>query len=247
MSEYLSKEEIKQWRSSLEKITLEEYAARLGKKIAEEKPTNDLADIVLHGQPVVSTTDTWNQPRTERITTIAQRAFDREQEIAPSPFSISRLKLSIGENINAHEENKTPKPAIKSTEKKVSIESKKTIKKAAAATKPAKTKKDISKPAKMPKSTKAVKAVNDVVKAKSTGNAFRDEIRVVFKKALTDREQKVFDYFAQHQNEVVYAKDLASLLDLPRDYVYKYIKNLRAKIDGEKLENADKGGFILHV
>ena len=33
MSEYLSKEEIKQWRSSLEKITLEEFAARLGKKI----------------------------------------------------------------------------------------------------------------------------------------------------------------------------------------------------------------------
>ena len=31
MSQYLSKEEIKQWRSSLEKITLEEYARRLGK------------------------------------------------------------------------------------------------------------------------------------------------------------------------------------------------------------------------
>ena len=47
MSEYLSKEEIKQWRSSLEKITLEEFAARLGKKIEEAKPTNDLIDIVL--------------------------------------------------------------------------------------------------------------------------------------------------------------------------------------------------------
>ena len=32
MSEYLSKEEIKQWRSSLEKITLEEFAKRLGKE-----------------------------------------------------------------------------------------------------------------------------------------------------------------------------------------------------------------------
>ena len=48
MSEYLSKEEIKQWRSSLEKITLEEFAARLGKKIEEAKPTNDLVDIVLN-------------------------------------------------------------------------------------------------------------------------------------------------------------------------------------------------------
>ena len=37
MSEYLSKEEIKQWRSSLEKITLEEFAARLGKKVEEKK------------------------------------------------------------------------------------------------------------------------------------------------------------------------------------------------------------------
>ena len=48
MSEYLSKEEIKQWRSSLEKITLEEFAARLGKKVEEKKETNDLIDIVLH-------------------------------------------------------------------------------------------------------------------------------------------------------------------------------------------------------
>ena len=37
MREYLNKEEIKQWRSSLEKITLEEFAARLGKKIEEAK------------------------------------------------------------------------------------------------------------------------------------------------------------------------------------------------------------------
>ena len=40
MSEYLTKEEIKQWRSSLEKITLEEFAARLGKQIEEAKAKN---------------------------------------------------------------------------------------------------------------------------------------------------------------------------------------------------------------
>ena len=44
MSEYLSKEEIKQWRSSLERITLEEFAARLGKSIQGEKQTNDMID-----------------------------------------------------------------------------------------------------------------------------------------------------------------------------------------------------------
>ena len=81
----------------------------------------------------------------------------------------------------------------------------------------------------------------------SSDSSLREEVRIVFKKALTDREQKVFDYFVDNSNKIVYAKDLANLLELPRDYVYKYIKNLRAKIEGDKLDNADKGGFILHV
>lgn len=78
-------------------------------------------------------------------------------------------------------------------------------------------------------------------------NSLKEEVHVVFKKALTDREQLVFDYFVQNRNKIIYAKDLASLLNLPRDYVYKYIKNLRAKIDGEKLKNVDSGGFSLTV
>ena len=75
MSEYLSKEEIKQWRSSLEKITLEEFAAGLGKKIEEAKPTNDLVDIVLKGQPVISTAEDWMPSKAERLSNIADRAF----------------------------------------------------------------------------------------------------------------------------------------------------------------------------
>ena len=55
----------------------------------------------------------------------------------------------------------------------------------------------------------------------------------------------MFDYFLNHRNTTVYAKDLAALLNLPRDYVYKYIKNLRAKIEGDKLKNVPSGGFIL--
>ena len=47
MPNYLTKEEIRQWRSSLEKITLEEFAARLGKVIEETKATNDVVDIVM--------------------------------------------------------------------------------------------------------------------------------------------------------------------------------------------------------
>ena len=71
------------------------------------------------------------------------------------------------------------------------------------------------------------------------------EINIVLKKSLTDREQLVFEYFLNNVGKTVFAKDLAELLELPRDYVYKYIKNLRAKIEGDKLKNAPTGGFIL--
>ena len=210
MSEYLSKEEIKQWRSSLEKITLEEFAARLGKKIEEAKPTNDLVDIVLKGKPVVSAEPEWKNNHAERLSAIAERAYEREQQIAPTPFSIHKIQLD--------EEG-----APKTSEKAVKVEKPKATKKVA-------TKESATTVAKAPKT-----------------NSLKDDVRVVFKKALTDREQKVFDHFAQNKGKIVYAKDLAGILDLPRDYVYKYIKNLRAKIEGDKLENADKGGFILNI
>ena len=47
MAEYLSKEEILKWRRSLERITLEEYAARLGKVIQEERHDDSLVDTVM--------------------------------------------------------------------------------------------------------------------------------------------------------------------------------------------------------
>lgn len=225
MSEYLSKEEIKQWRSSLEKITLEEFAARLGKKVEEKKETNDLIDIVLHGQPVVSNEPEWNA-KAERLSTIADRAYEKEKELYVSPFSAKNLKL---DDIPS-KETETKDTVTKKVEKIAPIKSTKT---------------KVSSAKKADK--KLVKATKDIVDNTKTGDTLRDDVRVVFKKALTDREQKVFDYFAAHKNKIVYAKDLASLLDLPRDYVYKYIKNLRAKIEGESLKNADKGGFILSI
>ena len=69
----------------------------------------------------------------------------------------------------------------------------------------------------------------------------------MFKKALTDREQRVFNYFFENKNKIVYAKDLATLLDLPKDYVYKYIKNIRAKLENGELQNAEQGGFLLNL
>lgn len=199
MPEYLSKEEIKHWRSSLEKITLEEYAARLGKVIEEEKKTNDLVDLVFKGQSAMTVKDDLTITKGERINSIAQRAFEREREISATSFS-----------------------ATVSDKKAKEIP----VKKAEAAPK--------------------AKEIKEFI-AQADEDSLRDEVRLVFKKALTDREQMVFDYFAQNKNTIVYAKDLAKLLDLPRDYVYKYIKNLRAKIDGENLQNADNGGYILNV
>lgn len=196
MPEYLSKEEVKQWRSSLEKITLEEYAARLGKVIEEEKQTNDLVDIVLKGQPVMSKID--DMAKGEKISSIAQRTFDREKTISNTPF------------------------AVPVNEKKA--------------------------PAKAQKEEKAIVKTEKVEAPKKVENiSLRDEVRLTLNKALTDREQMVFDYFLNNQNKIVYAKDLATLLELPRDYVYKYIKNLRSKIDGDKLQNADNGGYVLSV
>lgn len=221
MSEYLSKEEIKQWRSSLEKITLEEFAARLGKKVEEKKETNDLIDIVLHGQPVISNENEWSG-KAERLSTIADRAYEKERELYISPFSAKNLQI---------DEPVTPKTETENKKKEI----KKKVEPKKASTKVKKEEKLLAK------------AKKEIISETKTGDTLRDDIRVVFKKSLTDREQKVFDYFAANRNKIVYAKDLATLLDLPRDYVYKYIKNLRAKIEGEALKNADKGGFILTI
>src|SRR5574344_1443665 len=86
MAEYLSKEEIKQWRSSLEKITLEEYAARLGKLVADSRPTNDLADIVMHDKSN-SLSPVQKVNRAEHLSSIATRAFERERQLSRTPFS----------------------------------------------------------------------------------------------------------------------------------------------------------------
>lgn len=225
MSEYLSKEEIKLWRSSLEKITLEEYAARLGKKVESAKQTNDLIDIVFKGKPVVSSEAEYKQSQVERLSSIAERAFEREQQIAPTPFSIHKIKEDVVKS-----EKTEAKPVKKEAVKKAALK-KETLKKEKTQAKKA----------------EPVKKVKAKPVSKKYDEELREEVRIVFKKALTDREQKVFDHFAKNSGKIVYAKDLAELLELPKDYVYKYIKNLRAKIDGEKLENADKGGFILHV
>ena len=210
MAEYLSKEEIKQWRSSLEKITLEEFAQRLGKQVADSRPTNDMVDIIYNGETTFSS----RVETSDKISEIAQRAFARERQLSHTPFSFR----APGEDAVVKSESKSSNSSSKSMESK-----------------------------------KIVEAIEKVIPAEVTNEPkapekdLREEVNIVLKKNLTDREQTVFDYLLERRNTIVYAKDIAALLDLPRDYVYKYIKNLRAKIEGDKLVNAEKGGFILTV
>ncbi len=208
MAEYLSKEEIKQWRSSLEKITLEEFAARLGKVVADSRPTNDLIDIDFNENSKPATTKSTHDTNS-KLSKIAERAFERERQLSHTPFSFK-----------APVENK-----IENVDKVV--------------------KKEEIKPVKI---EKKIESAPQIIKSEPiVQDSLREEVDIVLKKNLTDREQVVFDYLLEHKNTTVYAKDLAVLLDLPRDYIYKYIKNLRAKIEGDKLKNAERGGFVLSV
>lgn len=202
MAEYLSKEEIKQWRSSLEKITLEEFAARLGKVVADARPTNDLVDIVMSGNN--TSTEALNNKRTEKLSNIAERAFERERQLSHTPFS---FKVPATENKPVKEHKSVKQENIVKNE--------------------------------------VVEKIMQRQQQEKQEDTLREEVNIVLKKNLTDREQVVFDYFLNHRNTTVYAKDLAALLGLPRDYIYKYIKNLRSKIEGDKLKNADRGGFVL--
>ena len=165
MSQYLSKEEIKQWRSSLEKITLEEYARRLGKTIEEDKQTSDIIDIVMRNEKRLYTSRS-SQNATKNILKVAKKAQDIQDKIL-------------------NQENNSTVSIIKS--------------------------------------------------------------KLTYKKPLTQREETVLSHFIENKGEIVYAKDLAVLLELPCDYVYKYIKNLRTKISQDVLQNATKGGYIFNI
>ena len=209
MPNYLTKEEIRQWRSSLEKITLEEYAARLGKVVEESKTTNDVVDIVMSR----GTSSNTNRNVKDGFSRIAERAFKRERQISHTPFSINKKDLLSQTALrNSVKQNNTQESISDLTEKDKVL-----------------SKQDSEKEV----------ILNRIEESSANSDT------IVLKKALTDREQMVFEYFLNNIGKTVFAKDLAALLNLPRDYIYKYIKNLRAKIDGDKLRNAPSGGFVL--
>lgn len=201
MPNYLTKEDIKRWRSSLERCTLEQYAEKLGKVIQSEKETCDIIDIV----------------------------FDKNHEDA---FTIKHDDVysnryngeKITSDLNMANIRKKPLNIVKpeSMVKKSSV-NKQTVKK------------------------EQVKQEVVVTNNELKDNAEAFPSKISFKKPLTDREQLVFEHFYQHKNTTVFAKDLAEVLSLPRDYVYKYIKNLRAKLNSDILINSEKGGYILKI
>lgn len=162
MSQYLSKEEIRQWRSSLEKITLEEYAKKLGKVLEEDKKTSDIIDIVMKNEKRLYTSKESN----DTVLKVAKKSVDMQNDI-----NKTNLNTSIKE-----------------------------------------------------------------IKAKLS-----------FKKRLTDREDTVLCHFIKNKGQIVYARDLAAILDLPCDYVYKYIKNLRTKVNKDVIKNAVKGGYVFEL
>ena len=154
MTAFLSYEEVKQWRSSPEKISLEDYARRIGKLLPEKKETNDICDIINN--------------------------------------NVSSVAVVEVENV---------------------------------------------------KETEEVKEVKQVKAEKTEQQDF--EINISFKKKLTPREETVFKYFTKNKGKTVFVKELAKVLGLPNNYVYKYIKNLREKLTQNILENDNNGGYIL--
>ena len=195
MPEYLTKEEVRQWRSSLERITLEEYAARLGKAIQGEKHTNDMIDKVMANSLNNMSDTSEYRIQSEKLQTIVIKPVERKE--TQKNQKTETLKKPVHENTVKEEVDTEAKP-IEET-----------------------------------------KAENE--------NPVTEEVTITFKKPLIPREQLIFDYLLNHKNVVVYAKEMAALLELPRDYVYKYIKNLRQKLNEEVLFNADNGGYVLKV
>lgn len=98
------------------------------------------------------------------------------------------------------------------------------------------------------KLAKKAQDIQHKILSESQSNTIKEiKSKLTYKKPLTQREDSVLNHFIENKGEVVYARDLAAILGLPSDYVYKYIKNLRTKISQNVLENATKGGYIFKL
>ena len=243
--EYLSKEEIKKWRSSVEKITLEEYAARLGKKLQEEKKTNDLADMLYtHFNPSQMPKDYDTVTKLEKIDLTPKAPASKSKKVSKTIDEFEDdLDIDGDMMFDEESDNFDEQPVLKEPKVNKVSEPKAKVKESAVKEKKVSAKEEPVKKAAKEKKAEAPKKSKPNKKEEPV-NKFA-ELNITFKKALTDREEKVLAYFVEKRGEIVYAKDIAELLDLKRDYIYKYIKNLRAKMAVDLIANADNGGFKL--
>ena len=104
---------------------------------------------------------------------------------------------------------------------------------------------NINPPLKVAK--KSIDMQKDLEEAQNLSSIKAIKSKLPFKKHLTEREDLVLNHFIKNKGKIVYARDLAVILDLPCDYVYKYIKNLRTKINKDILQYATKGGYIFEM
>lgn len=207
MSAILSFEEMKLWRASTEKLTLEEFARKLGKSVEAKKETHDLYDIVKNKK---------DEPVEIKPKEIRSKETIKPKEAIKIDHKKPVLVQEIKQEIK-HELKQDVKEEIKQPEIKV----------------------EISVEPEIQPEVKAEEAKFPETKATTT--------ELTFKKKLSEREETVLNYLIQNKDRIVLIKELADLLSLPRDYVYKYIKNLRNKIEQDVLVNADNGGYILNM
>lgn len=200
MPNYLTKEDIKRWRSSLERCTLEQYAEKLGKVIQSEKETCDIIDIVFDK---------------------SHDTFTKHDDSYTNRYNGEK----ITSNLNMANIRKKPLNIVK----------------------PESMQNRLSNKTKGNHSSNQLSGQQYGVKNEIKDSQKTKVYDISFNKPLTDREHMVFEHFYQHKNTTVFAKDLAEILSLPRDYVYKYIKNLRAKLSRDILVNSEKGGYVLKL
>ena len=109
-----------------------------------------------------------------------------------------------------------------------------------------------SKPKNEPKDVPEMENKQEIKKekpAKATAQKSK-EAELTYKefvllKKLTDREILVLDSLIDSNGQSVKAQELAEKLDIPRDYIYKYIKNLRKKLQNATIGNSEEGGFVI--
>lgn len=244
MSEYLTKEEIKQWRSSLEKITLEEFARRLGKEVEGAKKTHDIVDMYVNKEPISTTImpEVIKKPETKRVSRLVDEVTKSDDEVATKKITTTKADTPAPKPVPKKAPEVKPEPPQPQKAEKPQSEltkepAKKPTQPATAVVEEKEQPKETTQEIKKEKPAKAT-----AQKSKEAELTYKE---FVLLKKLTDREILVLDSLIDSNGQSVKAQELAEKLDIPRDYIYKYIKNLRKKLQNATIGNSEEGGFVI--